>query len=70
MIELWGRGCYLAVAEYYMLLALWSWRQRLLLSIIIKREKDTSATFISALLEQHDNKESIQANSYKLFFFY
>ena len=41
MMELWGRGWYLAVAEYYMLLALWS-----LLSVIIKR-----AT------EQNNNKE-------------
>lgn len=45
IIDLWGRGHYLAMAAYYMLLALQSWRQRLLLYIIIERGKEEFAHF-------------------------
>lgn len=69
-IELRGRGCYSATAEYYMLLALQSWRQRLLLYIIIKREKNNSATFTSAISELDDKEASVKfmwARSYTFF---
>lgn len=50
MIESWGSGCYSAVAEYYiyllLLLALQSWRQRLLLCKRVKEKfvMDTSTS--------------------------
>lgn len=39
IIELWSQSWSLAMAEYYMLLALRRWRQRLLLYITVKKKK-------------------------------
>lgn len=77
MIEMWSQGCYLAMAEYYLMYVISPPGLEAKAAIVYNYQKrrEKFATLIPTLLEQNEKEESVQSihvhifKLFNLFFF-